>query len=147
MGKVRLVKKAKFRLKPHQDLVVSLGLLGTGLDRVIVEHDDSGVVRVGAYNGPGGGTFEFQSGKRQGCDFFISRAQPKVTLEETVTSMFYGQFTWTELTVLHGNRRLRRKLDSAVRALVREFEENAVQRLNSLVPFKRFKGSGDGNAA
>ena len=137
----RLVREAAFSLGRGQSLIVSIAMLGTGLDRVLVERDRRGSVRVHAINGPGGGRFEFDDVKRgpSACDFWIARTDSRTSIADILRSLFWSQFTYGELSELRRNGQLQGKLTHAVRSLADDMERTAARRLNSMVKLGRFR--------
>ncbi len=141
VAKRKLVREAAFDLERGQCLIISIASLGTGLDRVIVQRDRRGRVRVRAMNGPGGGRFEFSDKKigPNACDFWLARADSQTSIVDMLRSRFWGQFTWAETDKLRKNQRLQGRLTSALRMIAEEMEANAAKRLNRMLTLSCFR--------
>lgn len=134
----KLTKEIEFSLKSGQSLVVSLSMLGNGLDRIIVENED-GVVKVTARSGPAGGNFEFCEYEKEPegsshCTFWLGNQKAKFMIVDYLLSHFWGQFTWGKLIELHNNKRFVAAITRAAKKLAEEFESRAAEELNRLVP-------------
>lgn len=137
----RLVREAMFDLDRGKYAIISVNMLGSGLSRVIVQRDRRGRVSIRATNGPAGGRFEFDDRKSapNACDFWVARAEPKISIADMLRSSFWGQFTWGEMDKLRRDPQLQGRLTMAIRKLADEFEGTAARRLNRMVRLKQLR--------
>ena len=139
--KGRLVREAKFLLEKGQTLYVEAQSLGLapGLHRVFVENKGK-KVEVFAYAAHGPSKFRFVtggSGKPGKPTFEIINLSSAETFEEILQQKFWGQFTFGKLVKLLKDKKFERVVNRRIKKLVRNFESQSAQELNSIKPSKK----------
>jgi len=125
--RTRHVENAEFTMGKEKSLVVLVNS-SVGIDRICIENERSGRVRVRA---TGHSRFTFTQGRTEPgtCDFFLGNPRWRRELVDYLDQRFFGQFTFGDLAKRHHDRAFKVALRHEIEALASEFESLAVRRL------------------